>query len=193
MGVMNEISQILKPWVYLAISGRRKWVFDWGLPAFLTATAVGCWLFFGLKIGFYKSGGTISQITSFVQNLPGFFVAALAAVATFNRADLDRDMPDPAPTMPMAIRGRMKRLPLTRRRFLCVLFAYLTSQSIVLTLVGISFVSLSDPIRSALSSRLVEWFYFGGATIYIFLLFQMIVVTYLGLYYLGDRIHQPDL
>ena len=190
---MNEIAQVLKPWVYLAISGRRKWIFDWGLPIALTALVTILWACLGLRIAFFGPGGAISQITGFVQNLPGFFVAALAAVATFNRADLDKEMPKPTPTMPMEVRGGVTRLPLTRRRFLCVLFAFLTSQSIVITFTGIGMVSVSSAIQARLPNGLVDYFYFAGVALYLFLLFQMIVVTYLGLYYLGDRIHQPDV
>ena len=189
---MNELRQLLRPWIYLGISGPRKYLFDWIIPAILALVFIIPWAVSGVKVQFYGAGGFLSQITSFVQNLPGFFIAALAAVATFNRGDLDKEMPEPAPTIPVAIKGHAVRLSLTRRRFLCVLFAFLTVQSIVITLVGVLLVVLAPAISHAVGDVVRPFVYYTGAFLYLFQFLQMIIATALGLYYLGDRIHQPD-
>ena len=64
----------------------------------------------------------IISILSFIQILPGFFIAALAAIATFNRLDLDKIMPHPAPTINIERNGGKEEIDLTRRRYLTLMF-----------------------------------------------------------------------
>jgi hypothetical protein len=54
------------------------------------------------------------RLLGFIQNLPGFFIAALAAVATFGRADLDALMPGKPPRVSILYHGRPTEVELTR-------------------------------------------------------------------------------
>ena len=74
----------------------------------------------------------IISILSFIQILPGFFIAALAAIATFNRLDLDKIMPHPAPTINIECNGGKEEIDLTRRRYLTLMFSFLSAESILL-------------------------------------------------------------
>lgn len=187
------VHQLLRPWAYLSIHGQKKWFFDWMVPAIIT-TAFMCIFFITKgKLNFYYPNGVVASITAFVQNLPGFFIAALAAVATFNRADLDKKIPDPPLMLPVINRGMRSLVTLTRRRFLSAMFSFLTAQSIVITLLGITYIQAA-PVLSQLNIDcwIKTLLSFSGVAIYMIVFFQMLTVSCLGLYYLGDRIHQPE-
>lgn len=123
--------------------------------------------------------------------MPGFYLAALAAVATFDRNDLDRLLPEPTPTIKAIIKGEHVKIKLTRRRMLCYLFGYLTFLSLMIYLflyIGLVcspsapllFKNYLLPVKVCFVLALNLFFY------------QMIAVTVFGLYQLCDRIHQPD-
>ena len=72
--------------------------------------------------------GSIGRhMTTVFTLLPGFFIVALAAVATFNRSGMDEIMPDPAPELKLRTGGDESYVPVTFRMFTTHLFSYLTS------------------------------------------------------------------
>ena len=85
--------QLLRPFSYLRIKHEDKKVYDWVLPAILTILTLVVFKYTMPISSVVESNGVIAEITSFVSNLPGFFIAALAAVATFNKNDIDQLMP----------------------------------------------------------------------------------------------------
>lgn len=126
--------------------------------------------------------------------LSGFFVAALAAIATFNKESLDNVMAGIPPTLR---HGIYKNEPekLTRRRFMSLLFGYLAFCAFVYTILLIS---------SPLIGKVLEKFYYFmtddlgfiyfcwvviiiPAFIYCFIFFHIFTVTLLGLHYLSER------
>lgn len=188
------LRHLLRPLAYLAIEHRQKWIVDWVYPFFLTIVSV-CVLFVARKFGqvpLFAEGGLVGKILGFVQGLPGFYIAALAAIATFNRIDIDKTMPFPAPTLDITVHGKTVAIELTRRRFLCSMFAFLTAENLILIVLGIFGQSLCVPIRN-LSPVVVHW---GFAVVYMFvyllLFWQMMITSFWGLFYLGDKLHQPD-
>lgn len=185
---------LLRPFSYLTIKYPHKWKFDWAIPcslALITAAILGV-LRLHNNIAIFSGDSLTGKILGFIQGLPGFYIAALAAIATFNRLDIDRLMPSPSPQLGLNIRGNKVIISLTRRRFLCSLFAFLTAESILLVIVSIFSQSLSNPIRALVkeSHRVmcVDIFLF----FYMLLFWQMITTSFLGLFYLGDKLHQPD-
>lgn len=134
------------------------------------------------------------SILSFVQNLPGFYIAALAAIATFGRHDIDEAMPGSPPPRIKTITtsGHGNVIVLMRRRFLCLLFAYLTVECIALTLFSIFAISLAPAMRGLVSPIMLLIGHAISSVVVLFLLTQLMVATLWGLYYLDERIHQPD-
>lgn len=126
--------------------------------------------------------------SQFLMILLGFYIAALAAIAIF-----------PSPTMDQGLDGgeaRLKRCEhgadierkLTRRRFLCLLFGYLSFLSLVLALLS-GLPSSLDPARFFQDTEwrnLCRIVYTG---VYVLFFMQLISLTLLGLFYLTDRIH----
>lgn len=185
---------LLRPFSYWTIRFNRKGLLDWGYPciaAILTAAIV-----FGLSrfqhVTVFGDSGLLAKLISFVQNLPGFYIAALAAIATFNRVDIDRAMPAPTPRINIQLRGKTVAIDLTRRRFLCALLAFLTAESLLLILSGILALVVAPSVKAAIPAQAQSWVVIASSTVYLLFFWQMLIVTFLGLFYLGDRIHQPD-
>ncbi|CAB3680894.1 hypothetical protein [Achromobacter kerstersii] len=188
------LSQLSRPFAYLAISHpEKRWV-DFILPSVLAVLGTGVTWYLNGKVNFFGAGGVVASILGFVQNLPGFYIAALAAIATFGRADIDQEMPgDPPPMLKTrTVNGVANNMRLTRRRFLCLLFAFLTVECVVLTLFSIGLNSLAPAMQEA---RNEVWFTgarLAATFVYWFLVAQMLIATLWGIYYLGERIHLSD-
>jgi len=187
------IYQITRPLSYLKIEHKEKWKFDWLMPVIMTVFTSSIIFILRNQLNIFGVDGLISQIISLVQILPGFYIAALAAISTFNKNDIDQLMPEPTPKVEILIRGQRNTIDLTRRRFLCMLFAFLVSESIAISLLGIFSLNFAKAIKLFLNP-LLQPFASHFLTFCFFLLFwQLIISTMLGLYYLGDKMHQPNL
>lgn len=186
------VYQLSRPAAYLRISHPEKWRFDWLVPVIFTALVMAIMIPMMGSINIYGSNGLVDRAGAFVQVLPGFFIAALAAIATFNRHDVDQHMPEPTPSIKVQVSGHQNEILLTRRRFLCLLFAFLTAESILLAILSIAAVTVAVPYSNMVSDTVGFYSAIAFLVVYIFLFAQMIVATFLGLYYLGDRLHQPD-
>ena len=106
--------------------------------------------------------------------------------------DIDRPMPAPSPRLNVLVRGRKVPIDLTRRRFLCVLLAFLTAESLVLVVGAIFAQTVAPTIRDLVADKFHFLCLYIGLFFYLLFFWQMMVVTFVGLFYLGDRIHQPD-
>lgn len=188
------LRNLFRPFAYLGIKHPDKRVVDWCYPTVLTLVSLivlvsAYWHDFSL---FFSEKGLLNNILGFVQILPGFYIAALAAIATFDRINIDKTMPSPAPKMKIYCRGEKVFIDLTRRRFLCSMFAFLTAESIFLS-VAIMFV---QPVYSAWIYTMRDSIKIGFSVFILlsilFIFWQMLVTTFWGLFYLGERIHQPD-
>lgn len=185
---------LLRPLSYLSIEHKQKWRVDWLYPLIFAAVSMG--LLFGLKsygnIALYADGAVISKILGFVQGLPGFYIAALAAIATFNKADIDKTMPSPAPKLDIVVQGHNVAIELTRRRFLCSMFAFLTAESLILIVLAIFGQAIYLPVKAILSEQYHVWTSAIYILLFMFIFWQMLITSFWGLFYLGDRLHQPD-
>jgi hypothetical protein len=140
----------------------------------------------------FGGDGLIKVITGILQILTGFYIASLAAVATFDKQGMD----DPMPGKPIALnvkrRGHTKSEILTRRRFLCLLFGYLALLSFFLYFLGAIANLVTDNVKYLLpvaSHSLIKW---GFVFAYLFLTVNLVTTTLHGLYYMVDRIHRAD-
>lgn len=184
-------SRLLRPLNYLKISGYSLGRFNWGYPALFTAVTLS-------YIGLYPNevsiltgeNSLLSGLLSCLNLLPGFYITALAAVATFNRKTMDEEVDGITATLKAQENGQIKIRSLTRRRFLCYLFGYLSFISLFLFIVGI-IIKVAPPtafLPLSLSGYKNEIEY-ALAGIYVYLFYQMVIVTLIGLFYLSDRMH----
>lgn len=187
------IHQLLRPiFGYLAIQHPTKRFVDWVIPSFLSVLATVFIVLLKGNVNFFGNGGVVSLVLGYVQNLPGFYIAALAAIATFARPDIDVLMPgDPPPRIRSEDnRGVTNLIELTRRRFLSLLFSFLTIECIILTFLSIAMVSGAPALSAVIGGLLHTILFWAAVFIYFLVLFQLLIATLWGLYYLGERIHQ---
>lgn len=188
------IRDLLRPFSYLTIKHDKKWRVDWLLPislALVTVIPIFILKLYG-TIPLYSSDGLIQKILNFIQILPGFYIAALAAIATFNKSNIDEIMPAPAPKTNIILEGKKTSIDLTRRRFLCLMFAFLTAECLILIIVGIIAQSFYIPLRLIVPDIYHPYLSIVFLSIFTLLFWQMIITSFWGLFYLGDRLHQPD-
>lgn len=184
---------LLRPFSFLSIrhpSNLPVWV-NLVLPLAATSMSMLTLYWLGAEVNVFGTQGLLDRLLTFVQTLAGFYVAALAAVSSFNSPHLDREMPAPAPTMYIMYNGGMELVPATRRRFLSSMFAYLTSLSFLLSLAAIATIVLAPVLKQTLTVAVTS-LHWVGAGVFLFALFQMTFVTFWGLFYLGERMITPD-
>jgi hypothetical protein len=136
--------QLTRPFSYLWIEGAGKIALDWIVPVVLGAVSSIILCTLPNHPQLYLFNGVFSSIASLVQGLPGFYIAALAAIAVFQRDGFDMPLPAPAPTIRVKIGTGWITIELTRRRLLTLLFGYLSALSFVLFLL-ILFLNAAAP------------------------------------------------
>ncbi|WP_439852702.1 hypothetical protein [Pseudomonas syringae] len=189
------LKQMLQPLSYLAIRHPQKWKVDWLFPIIISIFCTWFSINEDWKSDAYRASGPISLLLSFLSCLPGFYIAALAAISTFGRNDIDNVLPEPTPTVKLNTRGENILIKLTRRRFLAMLFSFLTCESIALVLFSVLLLSSGATIASieiwdGLAGHLLS---LAMTFMYYTLLMQMLTATFWGLYYLGFKLHEPQL
>jgi len=182
---------LISPLTYLQIRHEAKRWADWWYPLVFAALSTYLVLRYGSAGAIAGPDGLLSKLLIVSSVLPGFYIAALAAIATFNRPDIDELMPAPTPTIVHKIGGKKNVIELTRRRFLTHLFAFLCFESLAVmvtcmfaSLVGVSVLgNLIDPVACGVR--------IGFVCLLLLMFWQMVFGTLLGLYYLGDRLYRP--
>lgn len=185
---------LFRPFAYLTVkhpSGFPRWV-NWLLPGlFSLVLSMLAWRF-DVQVNLLGEKGLLERLLEFIQTLAGFYIAALAAVASFNSPHLDKVMPSPAPTMKVKYNGVLQPVEATRRRFLSGMFAYLTALSFLFALLAIAALTLAAPIGALLPANYLQHLYPLALFAILFPVSQMTAVTFWGLFYLGERMLTPD-
>lgn len=138
-------------------------------------------------------GDFTGLLSGFLQTIPGFYIAALAAIATLNSDTMDNPMLGQNPPYEMLIETNPYREvpnPVSRRRFLSSLFAYLSFVSLLLFFLTLVFKYFYNLNILPVSTCLYSFLYFINLSIFFFFFAQLIFLTLVGLYYLGDRVHR---
>jgi hypothetical protein len=133
----------------------------------------------------------VNLLLGFIQTLTGFYLAALAAMATFNNAGMDEIMPGKPPEITVKYNGTSTKVLATRRRFLCSMFAYLTVFSFLFTLFSIAVLSAGAASADLLVTESRHWFRLVFVFAYLFAVAHMTFITMWGLFYIGERVHTP--
>ena len=187
-----SLPPLIRPLDYLRIRHPKKRRYDSWLPLGLTAVSIIGLAALPLPIQIFGDDGLLSIFTGFLPVLIGFYIAALAAVATFDRQGMDDPMPGETPEIWVTFHGERESQLLTRRRFLCLMFGYLSLLSFVLF--GVSaFGNLLESNIHALvpyEAKAFPYVRWGLLAAYLFLASNLLVTTLLGLYYMTDRIHR---
>lgn len=185
--------KLLRPFDYLRIKHEIKDRYDFIYPGIISFVLTISFFYLPVTPQIFGQEGLITSVVSTIQILTGFYIASLAAIATFNKDGLDDVMRGTPPTLAATKQGRTIKVPLTRRKFLCLLFGYLALLSILINLISIC-AKLIYP--SLLSLGIGSDYYLLAKVAfvftYFFILSNLFVTTLLGLYYMSDRIHRND-
>lgn len=127
--------------------------------------------------------------------LPGFYIAALSAIAAINRPAIDEFIHGKTPYLVKQElnrpKGEVYHQPLTRRLFLSLLFAYLASISLFLALSLIAIRSIYSIELLADFAQLKTNFAIGIYSLIMFAVFfiiaQIFTLSLVGISYLGYR------
>lgn len=140
----------------------------------------------------YETDGFVRSFTPVLSILAPFYIAALAAVATFSGnkvVDRPFDMSQPVLLNVIGEGGDWENIDVTPRHFLSLLFGYCTSLSIFLLLFSIFSPFVAKLIETA-ASNWASFLLSAVFSVFAVLLSQLILGTLLGVYYLADRLHR---
>lgn len=136
--------------------------------------------------------GLITGVNDLLQVLIGFYIAALAAIATFHKPGMDEQMAGDPVTLEEEFRGDVLDVSLTRRRFLCYLFGYLAWIGLLVYAGGVAIGASHEDVKSLIPDEWLQVARNAGLFAYLFLLSNLGVTTMLGLYYMTHRIHLQE-
>ena len=168
-------------------------------PFFFALTLTSFLLILPGNIVLTGDRGFITGVLGAVSLLPGFYIASLAAVATFGGEHMDELMPEPAPKVYIRTAHTDGPDKLTRRMFLSYLFGYLAISSLLLVAICFVFGVVAPGVRSLIelqasqsAATVIPWI--KGFVVFAvsFVLGSIFVTTLHGTYYLLERIFQPN-
>ena len=177
--------QLTSPVQYLAIrsDNAAKRNVDFVLPALVSAAITVFVIAWPDVLPMRGSHGLVVGINGLLQMLVGFYVASLAAIATFPNEALKEN----------ALGMRLHGAPILRRRLVALLFGYLAFCAL-----GTYIAGLFSAIPSAIEHS-IAWPLARTAVrilvvfVYFFFLSQIVTITLMGIHYLVDRMHRPDV
>ena len=171
-------------------SGDLFW-YQWFWPSVMCALFHVLFWTAPAKPAIFGDHGIVGSANNLLNMVIGFYIAALAAVATFSSKNLDSAMKGHTPKIKIVRGGSVSFENLTRRRFLCVLFGYCAFVSILLYVSSL-IIKFSLPSINTWDFFVnnIEYFQFAWLTYYFFLSASLLITTLLGLHYLIDRIHR---
>lgn len=171
--------KLLKPLYYLRIKHEQKLFIDIYMPLIVAALFLFLLSRAPVEIAFLGKSGLVQLVNGLLQILIGFFVASLAAVATFQRPGMDEVMRGKAPTL----NGK----DVTRRQYLCYMFGYLAFMSIAVYF-GSGVLELTMKIWKGAFGDYFTQVKLIAIFIYFALVSNIIFTTLLALHFLTDRI-----
>lgn len=188
--------RLVGPLLYLRVWHPTKFFIDFILPL-AAASAVFSLRYFNYEsTGLLSKDGLLNLLVPLLGALSGFYIAALTAVSAFPISSLDREMPGDK----ISILFKPTDKNPTRRQFLSLQFGYLSFISIFLFVISMLSLYLSNPISHMKNAAvygleigsLLPWLFLF---LILFMLFNLVSVTFFSIYYLSDKIHrfEPEL
>lgn len=188
-----ERSALLRPMNYLRVHHPYALRYNLIYPAIAATSLAMLVSHFSLESLALEKDGLAHSLAPFLAVLSPFYIAALAAVSTFQGPKaFDRPFKMSSDVCLYVLEGEdvWRKVDVTPRYFLSLLFGYCTVISLILL-----FVSLFAPLLclafAIADPKYGEWLRRGFFFFYIFLGSQLTISTLLGVYYLSDKIHRP--
>lgn len=174
---------LFAPFRWLRVSYPGKCYYDWLLPLLVGVLAALVKDQCGDAMNVFGARGLLEHVLSLLLILTGFFIAALGVVSAMRGRAIDQIM----------VGDKIARLggvPITRRRYLALMFGYLALSSLLLYIGG-TVANLLAPIsKSKIPIQLHAAIEVGFAGAYMFMFANVTITTMIGLYYLSDRLYR---
>lgn len=187
---LQTIQRLFSPLRYLKIRHEAKWVYDFVLPLILSVLSVVILFCIPNRPPFFGEVGVVTYVSEILKFLSPFYIAALAAVATFDSDSIKASFEGKQPYILETYRGEPKRTELNRRQFLSLAFGYLALVSLLMYFIGYIAWIISINIECTGNLLLLSKVLF--AFLYLTAFFNILTTTMLGLFYLSDRLHRSD-
>lgn len=173
--------KLFTPLKYIKIHHPEKRLYDYVFPLITAAITTIVFILISPKIKIVGPGGLILLVNGILQILSGFYIASLAAVATFQRSNMDELMEGTPPTY--------NNLPLTRRMFLTKLFGYLAFISIFIYFFG-GAVELMQHSFSKIPTKALIYIQSAFIFMYTLAVSNIIFTTILGMHFMIERLNK---
>ncbi len=193
--------QLLVPCNYLRIRHGAsllgsKAVYDFVLPAALSAATVGLCLWLDIPLAIFKHHELVKRLSDLLALMIVFYMAALAAVSTFERKGIDLPMKGGDALLKVRHHdgGHHVDKVLSYRQFISYLFGYLSFLSLCLYM-ALLFLSAGWPKiegwydRYSLAYRIFNVVLDPALFFAVFFaIWQLFITSLLGIYFLCERI-----
>jgi hypothetical protein len=200
--------QLLVPLNYLRIKHGRgifhsKMTYDFVLPIIFSALTWLAFWFLDIPLRIFSNPDMTTRITDLLQLMIVFYMAALAAVATFERRGIDKPLKGGDAILHIRHHDGGGKRPkiLSHREFICYLFGYLSFLSLVLFM----FLTIFDVVwpkfeehfaaQAAVHHFLIHMVDPIALFVFFVAVWQLIFTSLLGIYFLTDRLQvlsDPD-
>jgi len=190
---MLQKLKIFTPLFYLRLENNKGLsAHTWTFPLILTIFIVVISFLLPESVNIYGQNGLVRSINQLLSVLVAFYIASLAAIATFKSDTLDKKTTGSPVTLTVVRSGKKEQEELTRRKFLCLLFAYCAFMSIMIFCMGELAVLMKTNVLAVVTDSLfLSILKFIFMITYTFAICNLLSTTLLGLHYLADRIHRP--
>lgn len=183
--------QLCAPLNYLRAKHPSKVHYDWTIPLAVATLATLLFAMLPIRVNVFGEHGLVANGNGLLQILTGFYIAALAAVSTFNSSVIEGKFVGVDVTLDERIGDEPVKSPLNRRRFLSLLFGYLAFVSLGVYLFGSLAIGVAAGLSTIVHPPIHVWIKFGFLFAYLAITMNMLTTTLLGLYYLSYRLHVP--
>ncbi|MCB1562709.1 MAG: hypothetical protein KDJ75_03965 [Alphaproteobacteria bacterium] len=189
---MSKKLKIFTPLLYLKLENKSLSAHTWGFPLVLALFISVIALLLPENVNVYGDNGLIRSINQLLSILVAFYIASLAAIATFKSDILDGKFSGEPMKLTVKRSGKKETEELNRRKFLCLLFAYCAFVAMTVFCIGELAVLLKGNVGAVITKAWVlEAAKFAFMFFYAFAISNLLSTTLLGLHYLADRIHRP--
>lgn len=175
------------PFIFLRVIYPKAGIISWLVPICLSAGVIAISHFMPGRIKISGEDGFLERVITVMTISGGFFVTSLTVILTneskiVNSIFVGEGKP--------RIKGEDELL--TRKRFLSLLFGYISFISFAIVgLISFALV-MSDPLKLSLTDKAYEICLYVSGFILLVFLFQIFLFSLVGLHYLTDRLHRSD-
>lgn len=183
----NQLSdwKLFSPLVFLRLNYAEKRLYN--IVSFIVSLSITLvYVALPYRPPLMGDGGILNDLQSLVTILFPFLVAALVSVATFQRESLDAF---PIGSQVKLLRKDVADYFLKRREFICLLFGYCASLSLIIFLYVLIAKIIYRSIPIIIGPEFVFYIKIFAVFTLSLIFVHMIIVTFWGIYYLMYRIN----